>query len=759
MASKLIDLRRAFAGNEDLTDIPDGVIFNNDDDVGDTNIDITETFARTTPVTVENLGFTKINNPVKMASEHLTRENITSSLAYRTVANNGDPDIFENENYNEPGNGSGDSGVGVLPFATKTTRGVVIIGANIDVLNGIISLAPASATKLGLVKAGANITIDPDGTINGVNSYIHPSTHPASIIVQDANNRFVTDAQISTWNGKANTSGTYTGLVVGSANKLTTARNINLTGNVTGTCTFDGSDNVSITCTVVANSHNHLWANITDKPSTFTPSAHNQASNTITAMTGYAKASAHSAIAATDNLNVAIGKLEKALDNKLESTGTYTGLIAGQANQLTTARTFTIGSTGKSFNGTGNVSWTLAEIGAAASEHTHSYLPLSGGQLTGIVRGRAPVIKTALDQLNQDSPSIDCGYVSVPNSGTQYAPMLHGRSHLSGAGYVQHVSLGHKRTASSWGNFYIAVGGNDSYPTKEWLFHGGTGNMVAPGTITATGFVGNLSGTATAANQLATARTFTFTGGATGSGSFNGTGDVSIALTVSGTGHTHSYLPLSGGTLTGEIAGTRSSSWLSGRDSAMLNMTTGDSSYGSWARQRGSTRTFAVGALGNSQVGFYAYLNSRTDNGTDARFYMDGSGNCVASGTINATGDIVAYYSDIRLKRDFVEMTGILDKFTNIKPYYYYQNDVAERLGYEHDERVHIGFIAQEVEKYYPEVIAESAINECAGDSEYLSKLIEDGGKIKTIKYERLVPVLWGAILELNQKIKDLENK
>lgn len=50
-----------------------------------------------------------------------------------------------------------------------------------------------------------------------------------------------------------------------------------------------------------------------------------------------------------------------------------------------TARTITIGSTGKSVNGSANVSWSLSEIGAAASSHTHSYLPLSGGTLTGAV--------------------------------------------------------------------------------------------------------------------------------------------------------------------------------------------------------------------------------------------------------------------------------------------------------------------------------------------------------------------------------------
>lgn len=53
-----------------------------------------------------------------------------------------------------------------------------------------------------------------------------------------------------------------------------------------------------------------------------------------------------------------------------------------------TARTLTIGNTGKSVNGGGSVSWSLSEIGAAASNHTHSYLPLSGGAMTGNISYR-----------------------------------------------------------------------------------------------------------------------------------------------------------------------------------------------------------------------------------------------------------------------------------------------------------------------------------------------------------------------------------
>ena len=78
------------------------------------------------------------------------------------------------------------------------------------------------------------------------------------------------------------------------ATKLATARTINGVA-------FDGTANITITAN---------------------PNAHNQASNTINAMTGYAKAEAVAAISATDSLNTAIGKLEKALDGK-QAAGSY----------------------------------------------------------------------------------------------------------------------------------------------------------------------------------------------------------------------------------------------------------------------------------------------------------------------------------------------------------------------------------------------------------------------------------------------------
>lgn len=63
----------------------------------------------------------------------------------------------------------------------------------------------------------------------------------------------------------------------------------------------------------------------------------------------------------------------------------------GSAATLTTARTLTIGASGKTFNGSADASWSLSEIGAQAAgsyanaDHTHNYLPLTGGTVTGSI--------------------------------------------------------------------------------------------------------------------------------------------------------------------------------------------------------------------------------------------------------------------------------------------------------------------------------------------------------------------------------------
>ena len=79
-----------------------------------------------------------------------------------------------------------------------------------------------------------------------------------------------------------------------SATKLATARTITLSGDVSGSASFDGSANVTLSAQVADDSHNHTFANLTSKPATatrwptfaevtgkpatFTPESHNHTS-------------------------------------------------------------------------------------------------------------------------------------------------------------------------------------------------------------------------------------------------------------------------------------------------------------------------------------------------------------------------------------------------------------------------------------------------------------------------------------------------
>lgn len=147
-----------------------------------------------------------------------------------------------------------------------------------------------------------------------------------------------------------------------SADKLTTARGFSINGIRK---TFNGESDISWTLA-------EIGAAATN---------HNQPSNTINAMTGYTKGSSSSAIATSDTLNAAIGKLENKVDSKANSTHTHNyagsataGGAANSAVKLQTPRSFAINGASKNFDGTSNISWTLGEIGASPTNHTHNYL-------------------------------------------------------------------------------------------------------------------------------------------------------------------------------------------------------------------------------------------------------------------------------------------------------------------------------------------------------------------------------------------------
>ena len=61
----------------------------------------------------------------------------------------------------------------------------------------------ATGSVSGLMSAADKVKMDT--MASGANNYTHPSTHPATMIVEDTSHKFVTDAQITAWNAKAGT--------------------------------------------------------------------------------------------------------------------------------------------------------------------------------------------------------------------------------------------------------------------------------------------------------------------------------------------------------------------------------------------------------------------------------------------------------------------------------------------------------------------------------------------------------------------------
>ena len=146
-----------------------------------------------------------------------------------------------------------------------------------------------------------------------------------------------------------------------------------------------------------------------------------------------------------------------------------------------TARNVTIGNTKKSVNGGADVSWNLSEIGAAASSHSHSYLPLSGGTMSGTAMISWP----------------DSGNWSKNNVNVTF-PVTRGG--LSWSGQSDGIQLYAVETGNDNLELYLKfLDDNSNGLSIRNKDNAQTARIAADGTITASSFVGNLTGTASAA--------------------------------------------------------------------------------------------------------------------------------------------------------------------------------------------------------------------------------------------------------------------
>src|SRR6056300_1754518 len=117
--------------------------------------------------------------------------------------------------------------------------------------------------------------------------------------------------------------------------------------------------------------------------------------------------------------------------------------------------------------------------------------------------------------------------------------------------------------------------------------------------------------------------------------------------------------------------------------------------------------------------------------------YVKLNENTTVTGDLNATGDVVAFYSsDKRLKDNIVRIENPLEKVEKIGGYTFDWNDKQETyIGKD------VGVIAQEIQEVLPELVTER-------DNGYLA-----------VKYEKIVPLLIESIKELKQEVDEIKQK
>ena len=416
-----------------------------------------------------------------------------------------------------------------------------------DALDGKLATAgtAAAATKLATARAitlagDASGTVDFDGTEDvSLTVTVKDDSHSHTI----AN----VDGLQTALNGKLATTGT-----AAAASKLATARTISLTGDATGSVEFDGTDDVSIAVTVADDSHNHTIANVDG--------------------------------------------LQTALNGKLGTSAT-----AAAATKLATGRTFSItgGATaaGVTFNGTGNVALNVTSLDATKLNGIVPIANLPAGALERLVPVEDQAARFALTssevQLGDTVQQLDTGVMylvvntaeldnaagykeytagsatSVPWSGvtgkpSSFTPSTHTHSiaQVTNLQTTLDGKLGKTATAAAATKLATAraitlagdVSGTVDFDGTEDVSitvavkDDSHAHTIANVDGLQSALNGKLAttGTAAAASKLATARTISLTGDATGSVEFDGSDDVAITVSVADDSHNHTIANVDG---------------------------------------------------------------------------------------------------------------------------------------------------------------------------------------------------------------------
>jgi len=181
------------------------------------------------------------------------------------------------------------SSTGVISFTQGNTDTVAEGSTNLYYTDARVQTYISGNRSYGNITSTGNIIVQGNLTVSGTTTTVNTETiNLADNIITinsneagtpsqnggieiergtSANKTFIWDEAADKWTVGSETlvAATFQGNLTGNADTATTlatARTISLTGDVSGSTSFDGSGNVSITATVADDSHNHTISNI-----------------------------------------------------------------------------------------------------------------------------------------------------------------------------------------------------------------------------------------------------------------------------------------------------------------------------------------------------------------------------------------------------------------------------------------------------------------------------------------------------------------
>jgi hypothetical protein len=532
-----------------------------------------------------------------------------------------------------------------------------------------------------------------------------------------------------------------------------------LTGNQTITLSGDasGSGTTSIVVTVADDSHNHIISNVDGLQTAL--NAKQDASTALTTSTtfgGDVSGTYNAIVVADDSHNHIISNvdgLQTALDGKLSTSGK-----AADSNLLDglDSTAFLRSNASDTMDAGTNTTLTIL-----SNDNGASTIQLYGAsQGTGRVYvGQTVGYGGGIEYNGDNSPS-------TTGAGADYVTLWRRENGTDS------WTARNKYNLNDWefrGNLYA----NTSQRVFADDYHPNADKWTTARTLSLTGAVTGSasidgSGNVSLATTATSDPTLTLSGDASGSATFTNLGNATLSVTVANDSHTHAF-----NNLTSKTSGTGTYT-TSGDFRAPIFYDSNNTAYytnpastsvmstidleGS-IRHNGDTNTYiqfhaadqfrvVTGGSERLEVNNTATKGVRVEatsqmrapiyydrNNTAYYFHGDSTGD-----SIRVAGNIVAYYSDERLKTKVGAIDSPVEKVKALSGFKYRANETAEKLGYS-AEKVEVGVSAQEVEAVLPEVVRDAPI----------------GQGYKTVQYERLVPLLIEAIKEQAGQIEALQ--